>query len=78
MSCYVFEANDLLSALDKLTDANAQREYYITDCPGILKRQGKLVEALPVLKPIEALSINTPEELLKVEEEMARSEGRPR
>ncbi|MBI2477501.1 MAG: NTP transferase domain-containing protein, partial [Planctomycetia bacterium] len=41
MSTYVFDAVELLVALDQLTDENRQREYYLTDCPGILKRQGK-------------------------------------
>ena len=72
MSCYVFDCVSLLYALDQLTDNNAQREYYITDCPGILRREGREVRALPVLKPIEALSINTVDELKVVEAELAK------
>ncbi len=67
MSCYVFAGPDLLFALDHIRPANAQSEYYLTDCPGVLKAAGRPVEALPVLKPIEALSINTHEELAAVE-----------
>ncbi|MDX1962606.1 MAG: NTP transferase domain-containing protein [Pirellulales bacterium] len=67
MSCYLFHCADLLGALDLLGNNNAQREYYLTDVPGILLGQGKSVQALAVLKPSEALSINTPEELLAVE-----------
>ncbi|HEX5443027.1 MAG TPA: NTP transferase domain-containing protein [Pirellulales bacterium] len=67
MSCYVFAGSDLLFALDHIRPANAQSEYYLTDCPGVLKAAGRPVEALPVLKPIEALSINTHEELAAVE-----------
>jgi bifunctional UDP-N-acetylglucosamine pyrophosphorylase / glucosamine-1-phosphate N-acetyltransferase len=67
MSCYVFSGPDLLFALDHLQPNNAQGEYYLTDCPGVLKAAGKHVLALPVLKPIEALSINTREELAAVE-----------
>jgi UDP-N-acetylglucosamine diphosphorylase/glucosamine-1-phosphate N-acetyltransferase len=67
MSCYVFDCRELLFALDHLRPANAQAEYYLTDCPGVLKAAGKTVRALPVLKPIEALSINTREELAVVE-----------
>jgi bifunctional UDP-N-acetylglucosamine pyrophosphorylase/glucosamine-1-phosphate N-acetyltransferase/UDP-N-acetylglucosamine pyrophosphorylase len=51
-----------------------QREYYLTDCPGILKRAGRTVRALPVLKPIEALSINNMEELAVVEQVMRQGE----
>jgi bifunctional N-acetylglucosamine-1-phosphate-uridyltransferase/glucosamine-1-phosphate-acetyltransferase GlmU-like protein len=60
----------LLLALDRLQTNNRQREYYLTDCPGILKAAGREVLALNVLKPIEALSINTPDELAVVEAAM--------
>lgn len=67
MSCYVFDAADLLWSLDRLKADNAQREYYLTDCPGLLRREGRAVEAAPLLSPIETLSINTPDELREVE-----------
>lgn len=67
MSCYVFNAVDLLWALDRLKAENAQKEYYLTDCPGLLLAAGKQVEALPLLTPKETLSINTPDELAAVE-----------
>ena len=70
MSTYVFDCRELLHALDLLKNENRAGEYYLTDCPGILKAEGKLVQALPVLKACEALSINTPEELGTVEAEM--------
>ncbi len=73
MSCYVFRNADLLGSLDKLRADNAQREYYITDCPGILRAAGRPVEALAVLTPQETLSINTAEELAVVEQAMAHS-----
>jgi bifunctional UDP-N-acetylglucosamine pyrophosphorylase / glucosamine-1-phosphate N-acetyltransferase len=72
MSCYVFNCRDLLDALGKIGRHNAQGEYYITDCPGVLKREGKPVEALPVLQPCEALSINTVDELAVVERELIK------
>lgn len=72
MSAYVFQAADLLWALDQLTADNAQREYYLTDCPGVLKRAGKSVLAAKLLQPCEALSINTPGELAAVEVEMRK------
>ncbi len=67
MSCYVFDCRDLLFALAQIRSDNAQGEYYITDCPAVLKAAGKRIEALPVLKPIEALGVNTMEELQEVE-----------
>lgn len=72
MSTYVFDTPSLLYALDQLTDNNQQREYYITDCPGILRQAGETVRALPVLQPCEALSVNTIDELRVVESEMRR------
>jgi bifunctional UDP-N-acetylglucosamine pyrophosphorylase / glucosamine-1-phosphate N-acetyltransferase len=72
LSCYLFRASALLAALDQLQNDNVQREYYITDVPGILKRQGQAVVALDVLQPVESLSINTPEELAIVEQELQR------
>ena len=70
MSTYIFRGPALLSALEQLTTDNAQQEYYITDCPGILQRQGEQVLAMPVLKPCESLSINTTEELAVVAQQM--------
>jgi bifunctional UDP-N-acetylglucosamine pyrophosphorylase/glucosamine-1-phosphate N-acetyltransferase/UDP-N-acetylglucosamine pyrophosphorylase len=72
MSTYVFDTVELLGALDQLTDQNRQREYYITDCPGILKREGKEVRALAVLQPCESLSVNTLDDLKIVEDEMRK------
>ena len=72
MSTYIFDCRELLHALDLLKNDNRQGEFYLTDCPGILQREGKLVQALPILQPCEALSINTPEELGVVEAEMRR------
>jgi bifunctional UDP-N-acetylglucosamine pyrophosphorylase/glucosamine-1-phosphate N-acetyltransferase/UDP-N-acetylglucosamine pyrophosphorylase len=72
MSTYVFDCQKLLKALDQLTTNNAQAEYYITDCPGILKADGQQVRALDVLRPCEALSINNMAQLAEVEAEMRR------
>jgi bifunctional UDP-N-acetylglucosamine pyrophosphorylase/glucosamine-1-phosphate N-acetyltransferase/UDP-N-acetylglucosamine pyrophosphorylase len=72
MSTYIFDNRELLHALALLKNENRQREYYLTDCPGILRSEGKAVEALPVLQPCEALSINTAEELALVEAELRK------
>lgn len=74
MSTYLFDCRALLKALDSLTNDNKQGEYYVTDCPGILKAAAQDVRALAVLKPCEALSINTVSDLKIVEEEMRRIE----
>ena len=70
MSTYVFNAVDLVSALDRLRNDNRQGEYYITDCPGILRDDGASVRALACLAPCEALSINTVAEAAIVEQTM--------
>lgn len=72
MSTYVFDAARLRWVLEQLRNDNRQREYYITDAPGILMARGEDVQALPVLRPCEALSINTPDELRAVEAEMRK------
>ncbi|MBX3423822.1 MAG: NTP transferase domain-containing protein [Pirellulaceae bacterium] len=70
MSTYLFHGPDLLWALAQLDNSNSQGEYYLTDCPGILLRSGKNVDARTVLKSCESLSINTIDELQLVEEKM--------
>ena len=72
MSTYVFDAAQLAKALDQLRNENRQKEYYLTDCPGILLAAGEQVRALPVLQPCEALSVNTTDELGLVEVELRR------
>ena len=76
MSTYIFERDALLEALENLGNNNAQREYYLTDCPAFLLSKGKKVEAKPVLQDCEALSINTIDELSAVEAKM-REMGYP-
>lgn len=70
LSTYLFDSDELLGALERLSSDNAQGEYYLTDCPGILKATGKQVRALPLLEPCEALSINNLDDLALVEQEM--------
>jgi bifunctional UDP-N-acetylglucosamine pyrophosphorylase/glucosamine-1-phosphate N-acetyltransferase/UDP-N-acetylglucosamine pyrophosphorylase len=72
MSTYVFDCEDLLWSLQQIQNNNQQREYYLTDCPAALKMAGKTVDALPILKACESLSINTVEELRRVEDEMRK------
>ncbi|HYO23814.1 MAG TPA: NTP transferase domain-containing protein [Lacipirellulaceae bacterium] len=76
VSTYVFDSAALLSALGQLRADNSQREYYITDCPGLLLAAGQRVEALAVLKPCESLSINSVDELAAVERELRQRSPR--
>ncbi len=70
MSTYLFDCQALLWSLSQLSNENSQGEYYLTDCPEILKRDGRGVDALPVLQACESLSINTVDELALVESKM--------
>jgi len=70
MSTYLFDRSSLLWALDNLKNNNSQSEYYLTDCPELLLNHGKKVDARPVLKACEALSINTIDEMAMVESKM--------
>lgn len=72
MSTYLFDCSALKWALGRLSSDNAQGEYYLTDCPAILLKAGKRVDAAPVLADCESLSINTIDELSLVEDEMKR------
>ena len=72
MSTYLFESRELSKALGQLKNDNNQKEYYLTDCPGILKSAGKDIRALPVLQPCEALSVNNLTDLQAVEVELRK------
>jgi bifunctional UDP-N-acetylglucosamine pyrophosphorylase/glucosamine-1-phosphate N-acetyltransferase/UDP-N-acetylglucosamine pyrophosphorylase len=76
MSYYLFNSRELWHALDQVKNDNRQGEYYITDCPGILKAEGKDVRALCTLAPCETLSVNTVEDLTQVEAELTRKARR--
>ncbi len=76
MSTYVFDGQKLIGTLDRLDSDNSQNEYYITDVPAILLSDSEDVRALPVLKPIEALSVNTVEHLAAVEQAMNELTGK--
>ncbi len=62
-SVYCFNAAALFAALPDLSRSASSGEYYLTDVPALLAKQGKTIEAVNVLEPEEALSINTPEQL---------------
>jgi len=64
---YCFEIEHLLPALDKLTTANAQGEYYLTDVLEIMKKGGHSVGLLCHERAEEVLGINTRMELATAE-----------
>ena len=70
--CYVFDGRLLFEALSEIRPANRQGEYYLTDCPAILKREGKRVVAACRLDIQEAMGVNTPAQMADVERALRR------
>jgi len=69
---YLFSLDSLLDNLRKLSNANAQGEYYLTDLLGTLRGAGQRVGALLVPDPDEALGVNSRAELATVESVIQR------
>lgn len=66
-SYYVFRTGDLFAALKRVTRNPLTNEYYITDIPELLLKDGKRVEVIEAVPPEDVLSINTLEDLAKVD-----------
>ncbi|MDD5110768.1 MAG: NTP transferase domain-containing protein [Patescibacteria group bacterium] len=64
-SYFCFDARWLWEHLPKLTNRNAQGEYYLTDLIGIAITEGRRVITVPI-PPQEALGANRPEELAAI------------
>jgi bifunctional UDP-N-acetylglucosamine pyrophosphorylase/glucosamine-1-phosphate N-acetyltransferase len=64
---FVFDAQSLDAALDKVDRNNAQGEYYLTDVVQILLREGKVTGAVVLDDYREALGVNSAEQLRELE-----------
>jgi bifunctional UDP-N-acetylglucosamine pyrophosphorylase/glucosamine-1-phosphate N-acetyltransferase len=64
---YAFERAVLERELPRLTDENAQREYYLTDVLGLAVEEGIGVAAILVDEPSEVLGVNSRAELAEVD-----------
>ena len=74
---YCFRIPDLSEVIDRLTPDNRQQEFYLTDCVGLLSRQGKPVEALVCDDWLEVMGINSRIDLARMEKILReRSSGR--
>lgn len=69
---YLFSAGHLFENLRKLSNSNAQGEYYLTDLLGALRDAGQRVGAMIVPDPDEALGVNSRAELATVESVIQR------
>jgi len=67
---YAFEVEPLLAALDRLSPANAQGEYYLTDVVGLLAAAGHAVGGVVAESPDECLGVNTLAELAELQERL--------
>jgi ribose-phosphate pyrophosphokinase len=66
-SYYLFDAATLFTTLKRVERNPGSGEYYITDVPDLLLRDGKRIEVVEAVPAEDVLSINTPEELAKVD-----------
>ena len=63
---YCFDIESLLESLEKLSNNNAQGEYYLTDVIGILKSEGKRVGA-SIVEYEQTMGVNSRTQLAEVE-----------
>jgi bifunctional UDP-N-acetylglucosamine pyrophosphorylase/glucosamine-1-phosphate N-acetyltransferase len=59
LGVYAFEGRDLVRLLPKLSNDNAQGEYYVTDLVAMLVDEGRAVAALVLEDEAEAIGVNT-------------------
>jgi UDP-N-acetylglucosamine pyrophosphorylase len=64
---YVFEKENLFRALKRITNHNAQKEYYLPDVFNIFFSEQKKIAAVVCKNPDEIRGVNTPEQLAEVE-----------
>ncbi|MBP1583238.1 MAG: NTP transferase domain-containing protein [Victivallales bacterium] len=59
----VFDSQNLFRLLPQLRNANVQQEYYLTEIPEMMAREGLLVETVPTADANDLRGINTPEDV---------------
>jgi bifunctional UDP-N-acetylglucosamine pyrophosphorylase/glucosamine-1-phosphate N-acetyltransferase len=69
---YVFGGAHLFEPLRRVSNQNAQGEYYLTDLITVLREGGHRVGAVVAGDPVEALGVNSRADLARVEGEMQR------
>ncbi len=73
---YCFKIQPLLQALGRLSNENAQREYYLTDLIGIQRREGGSIEGVLHEDSEELSGINTRSELAAVAQALRSGKNR--
>jgi len=69
---YCFDNQKLLQALAQVSNNNAQGEYYVTDCVGILREAGEKVAAFAAEDPDETMGVNDRVQLAEAEAYMRK------
>jgi bifunctional UDP-N-acetylglucosamine pyrophosphorylase/glucosamine-1-phosphate N-acetyltransferase len=59
---YCFAIADLAHVIDALSAENSQKEYYLTDCIGLLRKQNKRAGAVICEDPSEVRGVNSRDE----------------
>ncbi len=76
-SYYCFSSDLLFDALSRVSNDNAQGEYYVTDVPALLKADGHRVSVIDAVPADDVLSINTPDQLAEVDAVLRARLGQP-
>ncbi len=71
---YCFDVKNLFSALQKVTNDNKQKEYYLTDTLEILNIDNKLVTSVLLDDMIEASGVNSKQQLKNLETEYFKNQ----
>lgn len=71
--CYAFDGPALFDALHKVRPNNRQSEYYLTDCPAIMKDEGRRVIAAATFDIHEAMGVNTRSQLAHVQKSVCQA-----
>ncbi len=69
---YFFDGPELKKALKKLTNDNAQKEYYLTDCLHIIRAEGYKIAAFKTNDPTEIMGVNNKLQLAEATEIMKK------
>jgi bifunctional UDP-N-acetylglucosamine pyrophosphorylase/glucosamine-1-phosphate N-acetyltransferase len=69
-SYYCFDKRLLFAALERIRPDNVKGEYYLTDALQILIRGGHRAVAITAVRPVEAMGINSRQELARVSKVM--------
>ncbi|MDI3503979.1 MAG: bifunctional UDP-N-acetylglucosamine pyrophosphorylase / glucosamine-phosphate N-acetyltransferase [Candidatus Cloacimonadota bacterium] len=64
---YCFKSDQLFSALNRISNQNEQKEYYLTDTLAILYQAGALVESVILEDVMEVSGVNSQEQLAALE-----------